>query len=84
MTTLGIMGFGRIGRNLFRLLYKRDDIRIGAVCEIADPASADYLLRFDTLSGRFPDPVSRKDGSLLVRLTAIPAQNVPPSSAVLA
>ena len=38
MMTIGIMGFGRIGRNLFRLLYKRDDVRIGAVCDIADGA----------------------------------------------
>jgi len=72
MTTIGIMGFGRIGRNLFRLLYKRDDIRIGGVCEIADPASAEYLLRFDTLSGRFPDPLSLKDGSLNVCGRQIP------------
>ena len=65
MTNIGIKGFGRIGRNVFRLLYKRDDIRIGAICDVADAASAEYLLRFDTLSGRFPDPVSSKDGKLL-------------------
>ncbi len=72
MTTIGIMGFGRIGRNLFRLLYKRDDVRIGAVCDIADPASAEYLLRFDTLSGRFPDPISVKEGQLWVYGRPIP------------
>jgi len=66
MTNIGIMGFGRIGRNVFRLLYKRDDIRIGAICDIADAASAEYLLKFDTLSGRFPDPVSVRNGSLFV------------------
>lgn len=72
MTTLGIMGFGRIGRNLFRLLYKRNDIRIGAICDIADAASAEYLLRFDTLAGRFPDPVSVKNGVLYVYGRQIP------------
>ncbi len=72
MTTIGIMGFGRIGRNLFRLLYKRNDIRIGAVCDIADAANAEYLLRFDTLAGRFPDPVSVKDGVLYVYGRQIP------------
>ena len=65
MTNVGIMGFGRVGRNVFRLLYKRDDIRIRVVCDIADAASAEYLLKFDTLSGRFPDPVSSKDEKLL-------------------
>lgn len=72
MTTIGIMGFGRIGRNLFRLLYKRDDVRIGAVCDIADGASAENLLRFDTLSGRFPDPFSVRDGQLFVCGRPIP------------
>jgi glyceraldehyde 3-phosphate dehydrogenase len=72
MTTIGLMGFGRIGRNLFRLLYKRDDLRIGAICDIADPASSEYLLRFDTLAGRFPDPVSVRDGSLFVYGRRIP------------
>ena len=63
-TNVGIMGFGRIGRNVFRLLYKRDDLRVRAVCDVADAASVEYLLKFDTLSGRFPDPVSVKDGTL--------------------
>ena len=32
--TVGIMGFGRIGRNVFRILYKRDDILIRAVSDL--------------------------------------------------
>jgi tetratricopeptide (TPR) repeat protein len=49
------MGFGRIGRNLFRILYSREDISIAAISELADAAGLEYLLRFDTLLGRFPD-----------------------------
>jgi glyceraldehyde 3-phosphate dehydrogenase len=49
------MGFGRIGRNLFRILYRRDDIHIAAISDIADHKSLEYLLRFDTILGRFPD-----------------------------
>ncbi len=64
MATVGIFGFGRIGRNLFRLLYARDDIRIGAVADLAEPEAVAYLLRFDTLLGRFPDEVSARDGFL--------------------
>ena len=30
-TKVGLMGFGRIGRNLFCILYKRDDIKVGAI-----------------------------------------------------
>ncbi len=64
--TVGIMGFGRIGRNVFRILYKRDDIRIGAVSDLGDAASVEYLLKFDTLFGRFPDELSAKEGHLYV------------------
>src|ERR1017187_35363 len=64
--TVGIMGFGRIGRNVFRILYKRDDILIGAVSDLGDTASVEYLLKFDTLFGRFPDEISAKGGHLYV------------------
>jgi glyceraldehyde 3-phosphate dehydrogenase len=69
---IGLMGFGRIGRNLFRILYGRDDIRIAAISDIADPRSLEYLLRFDTILGRFPDEVSITDGHLYVRGRQIP------------
>jgi glyceraldehyde 3-phosphate dehydrogenase (phosphorylating) len=66
VTRVAIMGFGRIGRNLFRILYRRDDVRIGAISDVADPKALEYLLRFDTLLGRFPDLVSIRDGHLYV------------------
>ena len=72
MTTVGIFGFGRIGRNLFRLLYTRDDLRIGAVADLAEPEGVAYLLRFDTLLGRLPDEVSARDGHLYVAGRRIP------------
>ncbi|HEU4402102.1 MAG TPA: glyceraldehyde 3-phosphate dehydrogenase NAD-binding domain-containing protein [Candidatus Polarisedimenticolia bacterium] len=62
--SIGLMGFGRIGRNLFRLLYRRDDIRLGAISDIADPEALTYLLRYDTILGRFPDLVTYKNGHL--------------------
>jgi glyceraldehyde 3-phosphate dehydrogenase len=65
-TGIGLMGLGRIGRNIFRILYKSDDLRIEAVSDVADPAALAYLLRFDTILGRFPDEVSIKDGHLYV------------------
>jgi glyceraldehyde 3-phosphate dehydrogenase len=63
-TTIGLMGFGRIGRNLFRLLYRSDEIRIGAISDIADPEALIYLLRYDSILGRFPDLVTYKNGNL--------------------
>jgi glyceraldehyde 3-phosphate dehydrogenase len=61
---IGLMGLGRIGRNIFRILYNSDDFRISAISDVADHAALAYLLRFDTILGRFPDEVSVKDGHL--------------------
>jgi len=44
-TKVGLMGFGRIGRNLFRILYKRDDIQVTAVSDIADHKNLEYLVK---------------------------------------
>jgi len=61
------MGFGRIGRSVFRLLYRREDLKVEAISDIADHKALEYLLRFDTVLGRFPDEVSVRDGSLFCR-----------------
>jgi glyceraldehyde 3-phosphate dehydrogenase len=63
---IGLMGFGRIGRDLFRILYNSDDIRVAAISDIADPAALEYVLRYDTILGRFPDEVSIREGNLYV------------------
>jgi glyceraldehyde 3-phosphate dehydrogenase len=63
-TRLGLMGFGRIGRNVFRLLHDRDDLEIVAISDIADPNALTYLLKYDSIYGRFPDEVSYADGTL--------------------
>jgi len=61
---VGLMGFGRMGRNLFRILHARDDIRVAAISDVADHEALLYLLRFDTILGRFRDEVSLRDGVL--------------------
>jgi glyceraldehyde 3-phosphate dehydrogenase len=61
---IGLMGLGRIGRNLFRILAEREDLEIVAISDKADPATLAYLLRFDTLLGRFEHPVELQDGVL--------------------
>jgi glyceraldehyde 3-phosphate dehydrogenase len=65
-TRIGLMGLGRIGRNIFRILYNSDDIQIQAISDVADLNGLVYLLRFDTILGRFPDEVSARDGNLHV------------------
>lgn len=63
---VGLVGLGRIGRNIFRILYKREDIRVAAISEIADHKGLEYLLRFDAVLGRFPDEVAIREGNLYV------------------
>lgn len=64
--SIGLAGFGRIGRSLFRLLYDRIDLRLAAVSDTTDPETLSYLLRFDTLAGRFPQPLAIQNGQLEV------------------
>ncbi|HXO30005.1 MAG TPA: type I glyceraldehyde-3-phosphate dehydrogenase [Thermoanaerobaculia bacterium] len=61
---VGLVGLGRMGRNVFRLLHDSTDLRLEAVSDAAPPATLAYLLRFDTLLGRFPAPISL-DGDVL-------------------
>lgn len=65
-TRIGLMGLGRIGRNVLRILYDSDDFQVGAISDVADHAALAYLLRFDTILGRFPAEVRVEDGSLHV------------------
>lgn len=56
-TRIGINGFGRIGRSVFRVLNSRDDIEIVAINDIFDKEALTYLLKYDTVMGRFPSEV---------------------------
>lgn len=69
---VGLMGFGRIGRNVFRQLEDHSDIEVTAIADIADPAALVYLLKYDTIFGRFPKPVEFDDGKLIIEDRAIP------------
>lgn len=63
-TRIGLMGFGRIGRNVFRLLHERDDLDIVAIADIAEPEALTYLLKYDSIYGRFPTEIAYSDGNL--------------------
>ena len=67
--SVGIVGCGRIGRNLVRILAgsslgRSSGIELAAIIDRTDPGTLEYLLRFDTLLGRYPTPISRRDGAL--------------------
>jgi len=72
VTGVGILGFGRIGRSLFRILHAHPRLRIAAIRDVAEPDQLEYLLRFDTILGRFSEPVSVAEGLLRVSGRQIP------------
>ena len=64
---VGINGFGRIGRNVFRAAFQNfaDDIRIVAINDLLEPEYLAYMLKYDSVHGRFEGDVS-VDGNTLV------------------
>lgn len=69
---VGLMGFGRIGRNVFRQLESQPNIDVAAIIDVADPSALVYLLEFDTIFGRFPGEVSLDGTDLVVDGRHIP------------
>lgn len=55
---IGINGFGRIGRSVFRILAERDDIEVAIINDLYDNDQLAYLLKFDTVMGVFEKEVS--------------------------
>lgn len=74
-TRVAIMGFGRMGRNVFRAIYPRTDMQVVAINDLADPDAMEYLLRFDSLQGAFPEPVRVVDRVLYANGRQIPILN---------
>jgi glyceraldehyde 3-phosphate dehydrogenase len=64
---VGINGFGRIGRNLFRAAHEAGtDLEFVAVNDITDPSTLAHLLKYDSILGRFPGRVEARDDALVV------------------
>ena len=64
---VGINGFGRIGRNVFRAAMQRDaDLDIVAVNDITDTATLAHLLDYDSIFGRYPGAVEARDDHIVV------------------
>ncbi|WP_243472171.1 type I glyceraldehyde-3-phosphate dehydrogenase [Winogradskyella sp. MH6] len=63
---LGINGFGRIGRIVFRATVKRPDVDVVAINDLLDVEHLAYLLKYDSVHGHFDGTVEVKDGHLVV------------------
>jgi glyceraldehyde 3-phosphate dehydrogenase len=66
MIKIGINGFGRIGRTAFRAAMARSDVQVVAVNDLLELPHLAYLLKHDSVHGRFPHPVAVQDRALLV------------------
>jgi len=65
-THVGINGFGRIGRSVFRILSERDDINVVCINDLFENEQLAYLLKYDTVMGIFKKEVTATDDALYV------------------
>ncbi|WP_159564515.1 glyceraldehyde-3-phosphate dehydrogenase [Budvicia diplopodorum] len=63
---VGINGFGRIGRFVFRAAQERSDIEVVGINDLLDAEYMAYMLKYDSTHGRFKGTVEVKDGQLIV------------------
>ncbi len=85
MTKIGINGFGRIGRFVFRASTKRDDIEVVAINDLLPVDYMAYMLKYDTMHGRFDGTVDcDMEKSLLIvngKPSVLPPARIPLKSA---
>ncbi|MFZ0489565.1 MAG: type I glyceraldehyde-3-phosphate dehydrogenase [Salegentibacter sp.] len=72
---IGINGFGRIGRNLFRLLTDHPDIEVVAINDLADAHTLAHLLKYDSIHGVLPAQVSSTETEIVVNGHSTPVFN---------
>jgi len=63
---IGINGFGRIGRLAFRVAMERPEVQVVGINDLLDVDHLAYLLKYDSVHGRFNGEVEIKDGNLVV------------------
>lgn len=68
---IAINGFGRIGRNLFRLLIHHSQIEVVAINDLADTATMAHLLKYDSVHGKLSEKISHNENHLIVNDTKI-------------
>ena len=79
---IGINGFGRIGRMVMRASLKHPDIEIVGINDLCDSDLLAYLLKYDTVHGKFPGTVSYDQNNLIVKGKKIPRFQEPDASKI--
>ncbi len=71
MKRIAINGFGRIGRAALRIIQSRTDLHVVAINDLADVDTLAYLLKYDSVHGRFPGKIQVENDALIVDGKAI-------------
>jgi len=69
---IGINGFGRIGRNVFKIAMERDNMEIVGINDLTDTKTLAHLLKYDSTQGKFDGNVSHNDSNLIINGKEIP------------
>jgi len=64
---VGINGFGRIGRNVFRVIAEREGIDVVAINDLADARTLSMLLKYDSVHGKFDGEIEVKKDAIVVK-----------------
>ena len=73
---VAIKGFGRIGRNAFKIALERKNIEIVAINDLTDPKTLAHLLKFDSIYGKFNGTCEAVDNTIVVNGTPIPIYSI--------
>ena len=65
-TTIGINGFGRIGRTVFRLLQQHEHLEVVAINDLADARTLSHLLKYDSIHGVFQGEIGHSENRIIV------------------
>ena len=76
MARIGINGFGRIGRAIFKIIRETPDLEVVAVNDIIPADNLAYLLKYDTVYGRYGISVAGTDQNLVVDAQEYPVYNI--------
>ena len=66
MIKIAINGFGRIGRGVFRSLLEKDNLKVVGINDLTDPKTLSYLLKHDSIYGRYKKDVSFDESHILI------------------
>jgi len=69
---IGINGFGRIGRNVFKIALERDNMEVVGINDLTDTKTLAHLLKYDSTQGRFNGEVSFNENAIIVNGKEVP------------